>query len=128
MQNAVGQGTPDTSGDIFNPPLRASLSSDGVGRQSVGLCNLRVRSYTNIKSPFIPDMIIEARMGNGRMKKGQRYRCQNRLCGCEMEVTRASAGEIVQNPKCGCGAEMKRPYVKPQVRERVAPDESRKHH
>lgn len=67
-------------------------------------------------------------MGAAAMKKGQLYRCQNRLCGCEMEVTRASAGEIVQNPKCGCSAEMKRPYAKPQLRERVAPAEARKHH
>jgi hypothetical protein len=54
------------------------------------------------------------------MKKGQRYRCQNRLCGCEVDVTKASAVGIVQNPQCGCGAEMKRPYVKPRIRERVA--------
>ena len=62
------------------------------------------------------------------MKKGQRYLCQNRLCGCELEVTKASAAEIVQNPRCGCGAEMKKPYVKPQLRERVALAESRKRH
>jgi hypothetical protein len=46
-----------------------------------------------------------------------------------MLVVTASAATIVQNPQCGCGAEMKKPYVKPQVRERAAlPDELKKHH
>jgi len=63
------------------------------------------------------------------MKKGQRFLCQNRLCGCEILVVTASAATIVQNPQCACGAEMKKPYVKPQVRERAAlPDELKKHH
>ena len=46
------------------------------------------------------------------MQVGQSYRCQNPDCRCEIEVTKASM-ETVTNPRCGCGAEMKRPYEKP---------------
>ena len=46
------------------------------------------------------------------MKKGQRYRCQNRECGAEIEVTKDSIeGEF--KPKCCCGSEMKKPYSPP---------------
>ena len=48
------------------------------------------------------------------MKLGQRYVCTNPLCRAEIEVTRASLD--VANPKCACGAEMKKPYSTPIFR------------
>lgn len=49
------------------------------------------------------------------LKKGQRYRCQNRECAAEIEVTKDSV-EGASNPKCCCGAEMKKVYSKPVLR------------
>ncbi len=40
------------------------------------------------------------------MKIGQRYRCLNSDCRCEIEVTKAST-EANTNPRYCCGAEMK---------------------
>lgn len=50
------------------------------------------------------------------MVGGLVYRCQNRACGCEIVVTKASAIETNANPICGCGAEMKKPYRPPVLR------------
>ena len=50
-----------------------------------------------------------------RMSEGQIYQCTNRRCGCQIKVTTASV-EAQSNPKCCCGAEMKKPYSKPIVR------------
>lgn len=49
------------------------------------------------------------------MRKAQRYRCQNRECGAEIEVTKDSI-EGESNPRCCCGAEMKKPYSEPVLR------------
>jgi hypothetical protein len=49
------------------------------------------------------------------MAKGQRFVCQNRQCGCEVVVTKATLVEATSNPRCGCGIEMKKRYVKPTV-------------
>jgi hypothetical protein len=49
------------------------------------------------------------------MVEGQVYRCQNRNCACEIKVLRASTRAKL-NPRCCCGAEMKRPYPKPAMR------------
>jgi hypothetical protein len=49
------------------------------------------------------------------LRKGQRYRCQNRECGAEIEVTRDSIGGA-SNPKCCCGEVMKKVYSKPVLR------------
>ncbi|MGA8224174.1 MAG: hypothetical protein WB780_21185 [Candidatus Acidiferrales bacterium] len=35
-----------------------------------------------------------------------------------MEVTKGSLLDAAQNPRCGCGAEMKKAYVKPTVTSR----------
>lgn len=52
-----------------------------------------------------------------KMRTGERYHCTNRFCGCEIEVTKASlTGEL--NPRCCCGEEMKKPYIKPAVQSR----------
>lgn len=46
------------------------------------------------------------------MKTGQRYRCQNPDCRAEIEVKKDSMeGDV--NPRCCCGAEMKKPYSAP---------------
>jgi hypothetical protein len=54
------------------------------------------------------------------MKKGQRFHCQNPICGCEVQVMKESHGHMVSNPQCGCGAEMKKVYVKPAARTRLS--------
>jgi len=46
------------------------------------------------------------------MSVGQRYRCQDPNCRCEVEVIHAST-EAVLNPRCCCGREMKKAYTKP---------------
>ena len=50
------------------------------------------------------------------MFEGQIFRCQNRGCGCEVRVIKVSV-ESGQNPRCCCGAEMKKPYTPPGFRE-----------
>ena len=50
------------------------------------------------------------------MTAGTRFRCQNPDCRCEIEVHKASM-EAECNPRCCCGAEMKRAYVKPALRQ-----------
>jgi hypothetical protein len=49
------------------------------------------------------------------MCEGQIYMCVNRECSCEVQVIKASS-EADANPRCCCGAEMKKPYEKPTVR------------
>jgi hypothetical protein len=56
------------------------------------------------------------------MTEAQVYRCQNRACGCEIVVTKASL-EAFANPKCGCASEMKKPYNPPVFRLLVPDDE-----
>ncbi len=46
------------------------------------------------------------------MDVGQCYRCQNSDCRCEIEVIKTSA-EGETNPRCCCGAEMKKSYKEP---------------
>jgi len=49
------------------------------------------------------------------MTEGQVYRCQNRDCNSEILLTKASPAANA-NPRCGCGAEMKKPYSTPVLR------------
>jgi hypothetical protein len=49
------------------------------------------------------------------MTEGQIFRCQDRHCGCEIRVVKAST-EAKSNPRCCCGSEMKKPYTKPALR------------
>lgn len=49
------------------------------------------------------------------MTEGQVFRCQNRDCNCEIRVLRTSINASA-NPRCCCGAEMKKPYRKPAFR------------
>ncbi len=50
-----------------------------------------------------------------KLYKGQTYRCQNPLCRAEIQITKDSI-EGSSNPRCCCGGEMKKSYVKPIAR------------
>ena len=47
-----------------------------------------------------------------RMKTGDRWHCTNPACGCEVLVESA-AREGGKNPRCSCGAAMKKRYAAP---------------
>jgi hypothetical protein len=69
---------------------------------------------------FSGDITIEAKQHKLNtamppMKPGQRYVCVNPLCRSEIEVIYPSM-ETSANPKCACGAEMKKPYTTPVFR------------
>ncbi len=51
----------------------------------------------------------------------QVFRCQNRACGCEIVVIKTPV-ETKANPRCFCGAEMKKHYSPPVFRT-LDPDE-----
>jgi hypothetical protein len=40
------------------------------------------------------------------MKKGERYRCPDDRCGCEIEVTKEARQGGSLYPRCCCGQEM----------------------
>ena len=45
------------------------------------------------------------------LKQGQRYRCPDDACGCEIEVAKGAENcpaENPQPPKCCCGLEMEK--------------------
>jgi hypothetical protein len=47
-----------------------------------------------------------------RMKTEDRWRCTNPACGCEVLVE--SSGTVDgENPRCSCGAVMKKRYASP---------------
>jgi hypothetical protein len=47
-----------------------------------------------------------------RMKSEDRWHCTNPACGCEVLVENGGSEEG-KNPKCSCGAAMKKRYVSP---------------
>jgi hypothetical protein len=47
--------------------------------------------------------------------KAQIYRCQNQECRAEVQVTKDSI-EGDENPRCCCGAEMKKLWITPVLR------------
>jgi hypothetical protein len=49
------------------------------------------------------------------LQEGQVYHCQNPKCGAEILVRKDSI-EGRSNPRCCCGAEMKKPYATPKLR------------
>ena len=49
-----------------------------------------------------------------RMKLEDRWRCTNPACGCEVLVASGDS-EDGKNPRCSCGAAMKKRYVSPVV-------------
>src|SRR5260221_8587442 len=49
------------------------------------------------------------------MNVGRRYRCQNPDCRYEIEAIKTST-QAGSNPRCCCGAELKKPYTKPVLK------------
>ena len=47
------------------------------------------------------------------MKAGEQWNCSNPACRCEMVVQHANGMEG-GNPRCGCGALMKKKYTQPR--------------
>jgi hypothetical protein len=47
-----------------------------------------------------------------RMKTEDRWHCSNPACGCEVLVE-SSASADGTNPRCSCGAAMKKKYASP---------------
>lgn len=50
------------------------------------------------------------------IQKGERWRCQNPVCGSEILVTISSRARGGSNPRCSCGEIMKKPYAQPGLR------------
>lgn len=48
-----------------------------------------------------------------RLRKGERWVCQNPACGSEVLVVASSEMLEGRNPCCSCGHSMKKLYVKP---------------
>jgi hypothetical protein len=46
------------------------------------------------------------------MKKEDRWRCTNPACGCEVLVETSGSADG-ENPRCSCGAAMKKRYASP---------------
>ncbi len=51
-----------------------------------------------------------------RMREGERWRCMNADCRCEIGVLRNAEVEGQSNPRCCCGSPMKKPYTKPVLK------------
>ena len=49
------------------------------------------------------------------IRKGERWRCQNRSCQAEILVRVSSEVPDGRNPRCSCGQVMKKPYVPPEI-------------
>jgi len=47
-----------------------------------------------------------------RMKAEDRWHCTNPACGCELLVESSAPAEG-KNPRCSCGAAMKKKYTSP---------------
>jgi hypothetical protein len=81
----------------------------GAG-STVGLvlaCTQATQKFGNPSS--VNFLILE---GAVVMAEDQVFRCQNPACRCEIRVLRESIAGAA-NPRCTCGAEMKKPYSKP---------------
>lgn len=68
-----------------------------------------------------PTQDSEISLGEAMFTERQIFRCQNRACGCEMEVTKTPV-ETKANPRCFCGTEMKKSY-RPPVFRTLDPDD-----
>jgi len=51
-----------------------------------------------------------------RMKQGEHWHCMDPECGCEIIVSVGANSRGHTNPKCSCGAPMKKLYRSPVVR------------
>ncbi len=61
-------------------------------------------------------------LGNGRhggwkmrLRERERWRCTNPDCRSEIVVTKTARLEGGTNPRCSCGAAMKKPYQSPAL-------------
>ena len=50
------------------------------------------------------------------IQKGERWGCQNPVCGSEILVITSSRAQGGSNPRCSCGEIMKKPYAQPGLR------------
>lgn len=57
--------------------------------------------------------------------EGQRFRCTNPICGCEMIVEVSPKSLAGERPHCVCGAPMKKPYTPPML-QRLSREEARR--
>lgn len=48
------------------------------------------------------------------MKAGEQWNCSNPACGCEIVVQHSSVREG-GNPRCVCGAPLKKKYAEPRL-------------
>ncbi len=48
------------------------------------------------------------------IRKGERWRCQSRICQAEILVLASSELQDGTNPRCSCGQIMKKPYTRPE--------------
>jgi len=49
------------------------------------------------------------------LRKGERWRCQNRICQAEILVLASSESSDGTNPRCSCGQIMRKPYARPEI-------------
>ena len=49
------------------------------------------------------------------IRKGERWRCQNRICQAEILVLASSELPEGTNPRCSCGQIMRKPYTRPEI-------------
>ncbi len=49
------------------------------------------------------------------IRKGERWRCQNRICQAEILVLASSELPEGTNPRCSCGQIMRKPYGRPEI-------------
>jgi hypothetical protein len=51
------------------------------------------------------------------MRPPVKFVCQSSFCRREVEISPDEGPERIRSPRCACGAEMKRVYLKPVFRE-----------
>ena len=59
------------------------------------------------------------------IRKGERWRCQNRACESEILVLASSEVQGAANPQCSCGGIMKKRYFPPELKTNPAGREAR---
>jgi hypothetical protein len=50
-----------------------------------------------------------------KMRRGDRWKCTNRQCKCEIIVFNSAEIEGASNPTCCCGGAMKKLYAPPEA-------------
>ena len=91
----------------------AEIEADGCGGRD---CYTKQNADSSLHKSISLQNIRELREVRAlKISSGQRWRCQNDACGCEITVMVSSKLEG-DNPRCSCGSVMKKPYTKPQLR------------